>query len=63
MKIQRLSPTDVRLCLFAIKDIGEGEEISYDYGDDSRQMEWRSMVNDIPEQTELNFKKACIYSE
>ncbi|CAG2211238.1 unnamed protein product [Mytilus edulis] len=43
MKIHRLSSTDVRLCLFAIKDIGEGEEISYDYGDDSSQMEWRSM--------------------
>ncbi|VDI06839.1 Hypothetical predicted protein [Mytilus galloprovincialis] len=43
MKIHRLSSTDVRLCLFAIKDTGEGEEISYDYGDDSSQMEWRSM--------------------
>lgn len=32
-----------RLCLYALRDITTGEEITYDYGD-QENMEWRKKV-------------------
>lgn len=33
-----------RLCLFARRDIGKGEEIRYDYGDSIKNLPWRHQV-------------------
>jgi len=33
------------LCLFATKEIKEGEELRYDYGDDPNEMWWRKNVS------------------
>lgn len=34
-----------RLCLFALRDINEGEEIRYDYGDENAH--WRQHLHDV----------------
>jgi hypothetical protein len=33
-----------RLCLFALRDIEAGEELSYDYGDE-KNLWWRAVVS------------------
>jgi len=33
-----------RLCLFARRDINEGEEIRYDYGEDSKKLPWVILI-------------------
>ena len=33
-----------KLCLFAIKDIASGQELTYDYGDQARNLWWRRKV-------------------
>jgi SET domain-containing protein len=34
----------LHLCLFAVANIGVGDELTYDYGDKEERMFWRSKV-------------------
>jgi len=37
----------VHLCLFATDDIKQGEQLFFDYGDDSDRLYWRQKVDNI----------------
>lgn len=44
MKLKKFKNQKPRLCLFAHRDINKGEELVYDYGDDTRNLWWRKKV-------------------
>ncbi|KAL3863206.1 hypothetical protein ACJMK2_004972 [Sinanodonta woodiana] len=44
MKLKKFKNQKPRLCLFAHRDINKGEELVYDYGDDTINLWWRKKV-------------------